>query len=151
MESISSGVASAPFWFNEDSNSGVSSTSEESAVSDSDHKTQSPEATKKEEVPSHLIVDTAEAKTPNENMLDLTNATTPTPTSPHSNFIFGDIHDVTGDNWNIHKFVSGSKNILGQHTSKYEPKLNLCQEEVLLYNVDRDDFFFSSSLLHLQS
>ena len=34
---------------------------------------------------------------------------------------------------------------------KYEPELNLCQKEVLLYSIDRDDFFFSTSLLHLKS
>ena len=43
------------------------------------------------------------------------------------------------------------RNVLGQQELKYKPELNLCQEEVLLYNIDRDDFFFSTSLLHLKS
>ena len=82
------------------------------------------------------------------NTFNLTN--TPTSNSTQSNTAFGTF-DLTAHNWNVSRFVTGTKNVLGQQELKYKPELNLCQEEVLLYNIDRDDFFFSTSLLHLKS
>eukprot|EP00957_Ditylum_brightwellii_P177854 13546912-Ditylum_brightwellii.AAC.1 len=141
MESLSSGPACSADFSNKDIDSMTSSSENHSVKDDFNDKGQVDkagteeiiESTAKEDMAPMAVVVTgstgiADLETNDVNTFDLTNATTPN--STQSNTAFGTF-DLTAHNLNASRFVTGSKNILGQQELKYEPELNLCQEEVL--------------------